>query len=184
MQGALKSTFWRTFMNKILAAALSVLLISPLAAVAQPATGERSFTLSGNGASDENFDGNVFGVSAEIGQYYNEQLLWGIRQSINGAAGDEVNDAWNGSTRLFADYHFGTGKARPYVGANIGGIYGDGIKETGTAGFDLGLKYFVKEKTFIAVGAEYQFLFDSGEDIDNNYDDGAIFYTVGVGFNF
>lgn len=171
-------------MKNVLAIAVSALLLSPLAAVAGPEAGDRSFTLSGTGASDKNFDGNAFGVSAEIGQYHNEQLLWGVRQSINGSAGEDVRDAWNGSTRVFADYHFGTGDVRPYLGANIGGIYGKSVKETGTAGIDFGLKYFVKEKTFIALGAEYQFLFEDGDDIDNTYDDGAFLYTLGVGFNF
>ena len=115
---------------------------------------------------------------------YDEELMWGVRQSINGTAGEDVRDAWNGSTRLFADYHFGTSDVRPYIGANIGGIYGKSVKETGTAGIDLGLKYYVKEKTFISLGAEYQFLFEDGDDIDNSYDDGAFFYTLGVGFNF
>lgn len=171
-------------MKKNLVLAVSALLLFPLTALAAPEAGDSSFTLSGTGASDKNFDGNAFGVAAEIGQYYNEHLLWGVRQSVNGTAGEEVRDAWNGSTRLFADYHFGTGNFRPYVGANIGGIYGKSVKETGSAGLDLGFKYFVKEKTFISVGTEYQFLFDSGDDIDNTYDDGAFFYTLGVGFNF
>lgn len=171
-------------MKKALAIAVSAALLSPLAALAAPEAGDRSFTLSGTGASDQDFDGNAFGVSAEVGQYHDEHLLYGIRQSVNGTAGDEVRDAYNGSTRLFVDYHFGSGDFRPYVGANIGGIYGKTVKETGTAGIDLGFKYFVKEKTFISFGTEYQFLFDSGDDIDNTYDDGAFFYTLGIGFNF
>lgn len=171
-------------MKKALVLMASALLAAPLAVQAVPEAGDRSFTLSGTGASDKNFDGNSFGVAAEVGTYYDEHLLWGVRQSINGTAGEDVNDAWNGSTRVFADYHFGTSDLRPYVGANIGGIYGKSVKETGSAGIDLGVKYFVKEKTFIAFGAEYQFLFDDGDDIDNSYDDGAFFYTLGIGFNF
>lgn len=171
-------------MKKLIAMAMSAVLLAPLAAIAGPEAGDGSFTLSGTGASDENFDANAFGVSAEIGKYHNEQLLWGVRQSINGAAGEEISDAWNGSTRFFADYHFGSGDVRPYVGGNIGGIYGQRVKETGTAGVDFGVKWWVQEKTFIALGAEYQFLFEDGDDIDNTYDDGAFFYTLGVGFNF
>ncbi len=171
-------------MKNVKAIAISAMLLAPMAAIAGPEAGDGSFTLSGTGASDENFDANAFGVSAEIGKYFNDHLLWGIRQSVNGLAGDDVSDAWNGSTRFFADYHFGSGDVRPYLGANIGGIYGQRVKDTGTAGFDFGLKYWVKEETFIALGGEYQFLFEDGDDIDNAYDDGAFFYTLGVGFNF
>lgn len=171
-------------MTKVPALFLSLLATAPLVAVAAPQSGDRSFTISGTGASDNEFDGNSFGVSLELGQYANEQTLYGVRQSINGVAGDEVSDAWNGATRLFVDYHFGQNDFRPYVGANLGGIYGESVKETGTAGLETGFRYFLKDKTFIGFGAEYQFLFDDGDDIDNQYDDGAFFYTLGVGFNF
>jgi hypothetical protein len=30
----------------------------------------------------------------------------------------------------------------------------------------------------------YQFLFDDSDEIDNTYDNGAIFYGLGVGFDF
>lgn len=171
-------------MKKAILFAAVAMLSAPMATLAQPEAGEKSFTISGTGASDENFDGNSFGVSAEIGVYHDEHLLYGLRQSVNGTAGEDVSDAYNGSTRFFVDYHFGENKWRPYLGANIGGIYGKNVKETGTAGVDFGVKYFVLDKTFISVGGEYQFLFESGDDIDNTYDDGAFFYTLGVGFNF
>lgn len=171
-------------MKRFHALIATALLVSPIAAVAAPETGDRSFTISGTGASDNDFDGNAFGVSFELGKYANEQVLWGVRQSLNGLAGDEVSDSWNGATRVFADYHFGDSDFRPYLGANIGGIYGENVKETWTAGLETGFRYFVKEKTFVAFGAEYQFLFDDGDEIDQRFNNGAFFYTLGVGFNF
>ncbi|MCB0059960.1 MAG: outer membrane beta-barrel protein [Halioglobus sp.] len=171
-------------MKKTLILAVSILTAGPIAALAGPASGDKSVTLSGTGSSDKNFDGNTFGVSGEFGYYGSEQLLYGIRQSVAGSVGDEVKDTWNGATRLFADYHFGTGAARPYVGANIGALYGQSVKDTGTAGLEVGLKYYVLDKTFINFGVEYAFLFDDGDDIDNSFDDGAFFYNLGVGFNF
>lgn len=170
---------------KILPAIITSLAIAaPLAAVAAPEAGDRSFTISGTGASDKDFDGNAFGVSFEVGKYADERTLYGIRQSINGLAGEEVDDSWNGSTRLFVDYHFGDGDLRPFLGANIGGVYGESVKETFAAGLEGGFKYFVKDKTYVSFGAEYQFLFDDGDEIDQRFNNGAFFYTVGVGFNF
>tara|TARA_R110002110_G_scaffold413729_1_gene641612 strand:+ start:103012 stop:103530 length:519 start_codon:yes stop_codon:yes gene_type:complete len=167
-----------------LIATTSLLLSVPLAASAGPVAGDRSFTLSGTGSSDKNFDGNSFGVSGEFGYYATDHLMYGVRQSVNGSAGDEIEDSWNGSTRVFADYHFGDGDFRPYVGANVGGLYGENVKNTGTAGVEAGVKYYVLDKTFINFGAEYAFLFNDGDDIDNSYDDGAFFYNIGVGYNF
>ncbi len=171
-------------MKKISTLVMCAALAAPLAVTAAPEAGDRSFTISGTGASDNDFDGNTFGVSFELGTYASEQLLWGVRQSLNGLAGDEVSDSWNGSTRVFADYHFGTGNFRPYLGANVGGIYGEDVNETWTAGLETGMRYFVKPKTFIGLGVEYQFLFDDGDEIDSRFNNGAFFYTLGVGYNF
>lgn len=171
-------------MNKQLLFAVSLVLATPLAAMAAPEVGDKSFTISGTGASDKHFDGNSFGVTGQLGYYQTENFEYGVRQSFNGLVGDEVDNAWSGATRLFADYHFGCCKMRPFVGANLGGIYGESVNDTGAAGLELGAKYWVLEKTFINVAAEYQWLFSGSSGIDDNFDDGAIYYTLGVGFNF
>lgn len=164
--------------------AVGTLSILAGAAWAGPQAGERTFTLSGTGTSDNDFDANLFGASGELGWFLNDNLEAGVRQSLNVANFDEADDAWSGSTRAFADYHFGTDAFRPFVGANLGGIYGDGVEETFAAGPEVGMKYYVKDSTFVELAAEYQFLFDDAGDVDDNFDDGAFQYTLGVGFNF
>lgn len=72
----------------------------------------------------------------------------------------------------------------PFVGANFGGFYGDTVSNTGSAGLELGLKAYVQDKTYITFQAEYDYLFDSSDDLSSNFDDGAIFYSLGIGFNF
>lgn len=171
-------------MKKHFILAVSLLAAAPLAATAGPVSGDKSVTLSGTGSSDKKFDGNSFGVSGEFGYYGSDQWLYGVRQSVSGVVGDDVKDAWDGSTRLFADYHFGSGALRPFLGANIGALYGKNVRDTGTAGIEGGLKYYVLEKTFISVGVEYAFLFRNTNDVDKNFNDGAFFYNLGVGFNF
>jgi hypothetical protein len=37
---------------------------------------------------------------------------------------------------------------------NLGGIYGNGVSETGAAGVEGGLKWYVLQKTFINFGVE------------------------------
>jgi len=159
-------------------------LASPLA-LAAPEAGDRSLTLSGTGNSDDSFDTNAFGVSGSIGWFTSDVLEIGIRQSANGLIVDDGEDSWSGSTRAFVDYHFNTGTmVIPFIGANLGGIYGDGVEESGTAGVEAGAKFYVKEKTFIMGMVEWQYLFEDADEIDNNFDDGAFFYTLGIGYNF
>jgi len=152
-----------------------------------PKVGDREFSLSGTGSSNKDFDSSSFGISGDYGWYLTGSTLAGIRQSVNFAdvAGEGFSDNfWNGSTRGFADYHFGQGAARPFVGASLGAIYGDGVKDTGIAGLETGLKYYLLSTTFIQGRAEYQFLFDSGDSAEQNYDNGAWAYTFGMGINF
>lgn len=171
-------------MKRIILPALLAPLVAASQVYAGPEAGDRSFILSGNGTSDDSFDNNSFGVSGSMGWFTSDNLELGIRQSINGALIDDGDDNWAGSTRGFADYHFGNGTVVPFVGANIGGIYGENVSDTGTAGLEAGMKFYVKEKTFISLMGEYQFLFEDADDIDSQFDDGAFFYNLGVGFNF
>lgn len=145
--------------------------------------GDREFLLAGTGASDKDFDHGSVGLAASYGQYVTDRWLISIRQGLNYAdlAGD---NAWNGSTRVGADYHFGNGKLRPFLGARIGGVYGNNVNETGVAGPAFGLKYYAKPDTFIYAEAEYQFYFDDANEIDNNFNDGSFVHSIGIGFNF
>lgn len=169
----------------VLAAAL------PAVAMAQgnvgPKQGDREFSLSGTGTSDKDFDNSSVGISADIGWYTTPNLAWGIRQSVNYADIEGANasdDFWNGSTRGYVDYHFLDGAARPFIGASLGAMYGDGVDDTGFAGLEVGLKYYVLDSTYILARAEYQFFFDSSNDAEDNFDDGAFAYVLGIGFNF
>jgi hypothetical protein len=159
-------------------------LAAPLA-LAGPEAGDRSLTLTGTGSSDDSFDSNSFGVSGQFGWFQTDAVEWGLRQSFNGVINDDADDVWNGSTRGFVDYHFNTQAFTvPFIGANLGYIYGESVNNTGTAGLEAGLKFYVRDKTFIMAMAEYAFLFEDAEDIDDRFDDGAFFYTLGIGYHF
>ncbi|WP_336470237.1 hypothetical protein [Stutzerimonas stutzeri] len=141
-------------------------------------------TLGGAGSSDKDFDDTVFSVQGSWGQYLSESSLWGVRQTVNARDTEGESVKFDGSTRVFYDYHFGNGKARPFIGASIGGVYGDRVDETFMAGPEIGFKYWVQDKTFITAMAEYQFLFKSGSDAQDRYDDGVFLYSIGIGFNY
>lgn len=180
----------KTFKKLSLAVAVSALLI-PTLSQAQgtnqgfgPKEGDRELSISGSGSSDKNFDNGGMGLSGDMGWYLNDQTVAGVRQSVTWGAVNDGDDVWRGGTKGFIDYHFGQDQFRPFVGASLGAIYGDGIKETGTAGLELGAKYYVLPSTFIQARAEYNFLFDSRKSADKNYDNGTWDYVVGMGYNF
>jgi hypothetical protein len=172
--------------------ATSLLALLPAVAFAQDSqfrggakTGSNEITLSGTGSSNNDFDAGSFGVSGSYGYFMTNSFELGARQSINWAGANNADDSWSGSTRIFADYHFlSTQRFRPFVGASIGYTYGDGVSDTGTIGPELGIKYYVNDTTFIIGMAEYQWFFDSGDDVSDNFDNGAFLYTVGLGFVF
>jgi hypothetical protein len=172
-------------MKSTLALAVSVLLLAPLSAVAAgPEAGDKSFTIAGSGSNDKNFDNGAYGITAELGYFQTDAWQAGLRQSINGFAGDEAKNAWNGASRFFVNYNFLTDSYRPYLGVNLGGIYGKGVSNTGTAGVEGGLKLYVLDKTYINFGAEYAFLFEDTNDFENKSNNGIVLYTIGVGFNW
>jgi len=150
-----------------------------------PSEGSHEFTLSGTGTSDRGLDNGGFGVTGSYGWYLTRDLEIAVRQGLNWTAIDNRDDRFNGSTRGAIDYHFNvTDRFRPFVGASLGMIYGDGVKETGIIGPEVGMKYYLNSTTFVLAQMEYQYLFDDGDEIDNNFDNGAFAYTLGLGLNF
>jgi hypothetical protein len=176
-------------MNKLIKSSLLIAAIVPALALGQARMGENEVTLSGTGSSDQNFDWNSFNLQGSFGQYINDMGLAGIRQNLSigvsgEAIGDDEDTVFDGATFVFYNHHFGTGAARPFVGANLGYIYGETTEETFSAGLEAGLKYYVLDKTFVQGLVQYQFLFEEAEDFDNQSDDGAFYYSVGMGYNF
>lgn len=175
----LRNSFW--------VPVLGLMLLPAASAQAQQYLEARTFemTLSGSGSSNEDVDAGGFGLAGSFGYYPVNQLELLVRQTLN------YNDAGTGGTNVNAttavglDYHFDLDRFQPFVGAAIGYFYGDSdVDETFFAGPEAGLKYFVKEDTFLYGLASYQFFFDDAGEIDNVFDDGSFVYQVGVGFTW
>ncbi|HKJ87330.1 MAG TPA: hypothetical protein VKA48_02240 [Gammaproteobacteria bacterium] len=148
-----------------------------------PHEGDQEFTISGTGTSDSGFDNNRMGVSLAYGMYFTNELKFSLKQQLN-VTDLPKQSAWNGSTRIAADYHFDVGRWWPYAGAQFGILYGKDVSDTFIMGPDVGFKYYVKPRTFIYFEAEYQVLFQSSTKVNSVIDDGSWVHTVGVGFNF
>lgn len=150
-----------------------------------PVKGDWEFTLGGNGTSNKDFATNTGGFNATVGYFLSDAFELALRQSINFTVGDDVKDALGGATIGALDYHFRAGqRLRPFVGVTFGGLYGDYVNDSLAAGLEGGLKYYVKPKTFIFGTFGWNWLFDDGDSLTNNFDDGSFVYTAGVGFNF
>ena len=140
------------------------------------------FTLGGSGSSDRRFRGGSGGFDASLGFFLNRNWELALRQSMNFI--DQDKGSWSGDTRGAIDFHIDLHRFQPFVGANFGGLYGDGQVETFAAGLEAGLKFYALQHTFLFGRIEYQWLFRDADRADNNFDDGAFIYSIGVGFNF
>lgn len=148
-----------------------------------PGQGAWEVTVSGTGSNDRKFEDGSFEVTLDIGQYVTPEILLALRQGVTYTSlvpGDQVT----GNTRIAADYHFDLGNFQPFVGANIGYLYGDRVRDTWAAGPEAGIKYYLQDNAFLFFRTEYQFFFRSGRDLDGRFKDGNFIYTLGAGLNF
>ncbi len=160
-----------------------VLGLASVAAAAQPTLGQRELALSGSGNSSRDFDTGGVSATGEYGYYYSPQWEVGVRQSFSWSESAEES-RWNGSTRIYTDYHFGSGQWRPYLGGSLGILYGNDVEETLAAGPEVGIKFYVQAAAFLFAQMEYQFFFEEANEVRNNFDDGFFQYSFGAGYNF
>jgi hypothetical protein len=156
------------------------LFMLPATSQAQFKQGDWELTLGGSGANGPDLDGVSFGVNGSVGYFFTDQLELSLRQVI-GYTDVNVESSWNGSSRVALDFHFDLGRWQPFVGGNIGYVYGESVNDTWEAAPEAGVKYFMNSTTFVFLMAEYQFFFDSGDDISDSFSDGQFVYTLGLG---
>lgn len=171
-------------LRKTLCIGLLAALFAPAVAMAQFDAGDWELTLSGSGASDNEFDDNFIGFDGSLGYFFNDNLEAGVRQGIDIASVQGADDDFGGSTRVFADWHFDLDRWQPFLGANIGYLYGDLVHDTWIASPEAGLKWFANRTTFIYGMVEYQFFFDEADEADEAFNDGQWVYTLGIGFKW
>lgn len=151
------------------------------------AAGTREFTLGASGASNKDLDNSFGGASFSYGYFFNEAGEGLIRQSINYSNSDlpGSRQQWNGSTKIAYDQHLAAhGAFRPFIGVNFGGVYGDSVRDTWTAGLEAGAKFYVQSRTFVYATIEYGWFFRHARNLDDRFRDGQFNWTAGVGFNF
>jgi len=143
-----------------------------------PRSGEHEFTLSGGGSGDKHLRHSAGTVNFSFGIFISDMSEISLRQSASYGSGSSF------STRVAYDEHFGSGQLRPFLGLNLGYVYGGAVRDTLAAGLEAGLKYYVHPKTFVFAQLDYSFLFRSSNQIRNRFDNGAFFWNVGIGYQF
>lgn len=147
-------------------------------------------TLGGRGTNDEHYTVGGGQLNGSVGYYLTEVVEIAVRQGVSysdelpGAAGAETSEVWNFDTRIALDLHLPMGDFVPYLGGNVGALYGDSTNDTFAAGPEVGIKWYVKPDAFVHVGAEYEFFFESDENAGDAFDQGQVFYTAGLGLRF
>lgn len=112
-----------------------------------------------------------------------------LRQDISVHGSGDTHSRWKGATRGNYDVHyndvnFGSGKLRPYVGADAAYVYGSQVNDTLIASSEAGVKIRLHPRTSISVQAEYQSLYHDGDQIDDAFNDGSMVYSLGIGIRF
>jgi hypothetical protein len=150
---------------------------APYTADAGPRAGNYEATLSGAGLSDDEFKESNIGVSGSLGYYYSKNVLFTLKQGLfSNDTGDST--LINARSIFQTAYQWDLDKWQPYVGLNVGAIYGAGIHDDAIFGPEVGLKYFVNESTFVYGNIAYEVPFDEC------CKDGVVPYALGIGFNF
>jgi hypothetical protein len=162
----------------------AALLLAPAISLAQFKQGDWELTLSGQGANGPDFDGFSAAAQASLGYFLTDQFEVNVRQTVQYTDIGIPGSALNGSTSVGVDYNFDIGRFVPYIGANIGYVYGDAVNDTWQAGPEGGLKYFVNNTTFVFLSVTYEFFFDQGSDASAAFSDGQFLYGLGIGFRF
>jgi len=146
--------------------------------------GDNTFNLTGNGLSDDDLDNILFGVELSLGHFFSDNLAGELRQGFNYLDLPGSDDDWSASTRGALDLYFGKDTIFPFIGVNLGYVYGDAVSDTFVTGPEGGLKWFVNDTTYIFGLIEYQFFFDKSDEIDDVFEDGRFVYSLGIGFKF
>lgn len=165
---------------------LAALCLLPAAAASAQVRGPFEVTMSGTAANGSRFNGFTAGANGSVGYFFGDSFEVSVRQSVNYTdIGTPVQ--LSASTRLAADLHLPLGDQNqflPFIGANLGYVYGKGIRDTWEAAPETGIKWFVGPDVFILAEVEYQFFFRSGGGVNNGFKNGQFVYTLGVGFRF
>ena len=144
--------------------------------------GDWEATLVGGGSNDDRFNSGAAAIGGSIGYYLSDAIEVLFRHDMS-----YVNfgpETWDGNSRIAIDANLLDTHIRPYIGGNVGYVYGDTTAEGVELAPEAGVKWYLKDKVFLNFHAEYQFVVDRGEDFSDDFSQGTFVYALGFGINF
>lgn len=165
---------------------LAALCLLPAMASAQ-VRGPWEVVLSGNGLNGNKFNGFSAAANASIGYFITDNFEISAHEWINYS--DFSGVSFFASSVGAIDFHLPLGDQNqflPFIGANIGYVYGHPVRNTWEAAPEAGLKWFVGPDVFILAMVQYQFFFRNGgsSSVTSGFNNGQWVYGLGVGFRF
>jgi hypothetical protein len=162
---------------------LGALFVPAMAYADNTTNGGFEITVAGVGNSTKDVEQGQFNLEGSLGVLIGPNFELGIRQSVSYLDTDAGGQQWNGASRGFLDLQLNIGRFAPFIGGNVGYIYGDGVSDTWAGGPEAGAKFYLGQSgdVFLFGRVEYQFFFDKGDKINDVFDDGQFLYTLGVG---
>jgi hypothetical protein len=162
--------------RKFIWAPVVALALLPVVAHAQFQQGDWTLTLTGSGQSDRDFDTTGLSALGQVGYFMTDQIEVNVRQGITFFRNGGTNFA--GSTAIGGDFHFDLDRWQPYLGAQLGYIYGDGVRDSWIVGPEGGVKYFVNNTTYVFGQVGYNF------NLQGSSRDDLWTYSLGIGFRW
>ena len=160
----------------------SVVMSTPGTSYGAPLKNDNEFagSLAYQQASGNHNNGSLHS-DVSYARYFTPWFNLGLRQGFVTTFRDRATDRWLGTTYPSVEFLYNTRPDQvvvPYINLGLGIAYND----QGSAGLvapGVGLKFFLNEQTFIALGYNYLFLFN---DVGNTADNGINSVRAGFGY--
>ena len=145
--------------------------------------GEHTLMLSGGGISSEDFSGNKTALEVELGYFWTDTFATAVRQELShenfGRRG-----LFSASTAIAADRFWALPQVSPFVGANVGVVYGNHRGTEIMLGPEAGVRKRIGEVVFVNLMAQYEMVRDPKAQTPDERWGGRFAYTLGLGMRY
>jgi hypothetical protein len=127
---------------------------------------------------DDDLTSHLVGGEARIAYYVTPNIPVSVEQAVFNTIDTSSDDGWGGRSVVGIDFQGNFGGWRPYIGANVGGVYGKGVQDSFVAGPEIGFEVDFSRRWFMYAKAAYDVVFR------NDIEDGIIIGGLGAGYRF
>ncbi len=122
------------------------------------------------------------GAGGSVGYFICDPLELSLRESVLYSSFPNGTNAVINS-RLALDYELGRGRLRPFIGAEAGYVIGLHSASSLEAGPEIGVRYFLKDSTFVYGAAEWERFFRQSS-FRGGIRQSEIIFSFGIGFRW